>query len=170
MKFPVNRRGKSETIDHYLQRLNNRRVEKYLQSLKHQWGDFLNRFPWDVVGHFTFNKNFSIEGATRTFHSYLMQYPRCYCYFSVEDKPQVHIHALLGRVSNMNVLPWGLGWCEIQKFDKSKGAAWYVSKCRSQNWQMFGGFPKEKPAGADRWWRPGTTLDPTNIVGLQERR
>lgn len=167
MKFPVNRRGKKESLDHYLQRLNTGRSEAYLQSVKHQWGEFLNKYPWDVVGHFTFNKAYSVPVAIKTFQNYLMQYPSCYSYFSIEETSQVHIHALLGRVVNMAVLPWGLGYYQVMAFDTRKGAAWYVSKCPSQNWHMFGGFPKEKPAGADRWWRPGITLDPRHIVGLQ---
>jgi hypothetical protein len=166
--WPKDRRGKTETLKHYLKRLDDARQRAYQLSVKHQMGEWLNRFPWDFVGHYTFETPYSIDGATRAFQKYLWMHPNSYSYFSVENKPRghVHVHALIGRVDNMDVLPWGLGSKEIDKFDKTKGAAWYVSKCR-QDWQMSGGFPKEKPANADRWWRAGTTLDPTNIVGLR---
>lgn len=167
MKFPVNRIGKKESLDHYMRRLDVRRAEAYRSSVKHQWGEFLNKYPWDFVGHFTFAKNYSIASATEIFQSYLLRYPGSYCYFSVENKPMVHIHALIGRVTDI-YCPWKLGTYQIETFDRSKGAAWYVSKCEEKNWQMYGGFPKERPANADRWWRPGITLDPRNIVGLQE--
>ena len=129
--------------------------------------EWLNTFPWNFVGHYTFMNSYSIDGATKAFQDYLWQYPPCFSYFSVEEQPRghVHVHALIGRVENMNVLPWGLGWYEFTPFDKNKGAAWYVSKC-PQEWQLFGGFPKEKPANADRWWRPGTTTDPAVIERL----
>jgi hypothetical protein len=164
--WPKNRRGKNETLEHYEQRLIDDRIRAYRSSVKHQWGEFLNDIHWDFVGHYTFEKPYSIDGAASAFERYLKMYPICYAYFSIEDRSRPHVHALIGRIDNMNVLPWGLGWYQIQQFDKSKGAAWYVSKCPSQNWQMFGGFPKEKPAHCDKWWRPDTTLDPTNIVGL----
>lgn len=166
MKYPVNRRGKSETIDHFLQRLNNRRIEAYLQSVQNKWGEFLNTYPWDVVAHFSFASKFTftVDSATHAFQNYLLKYPGCYSYFSIEDKPAPHVHALIGRVGRLDI-PWGLGKYQIDIFDPSKGAAWYVSKSPS-NWQMFGGFPKERPVNADRWWRPGITLDPRNIVGL----
>jgi hypothetical protein len=166
--WPKDRRGKTETLEHYEQRLIDDRIRAYRSSVKNQMGEFLNQIEWDVFGTFTFQKFYSIDGATRAFEKYLNQHSICYCYYSIEDRPRVHIHALIGRSESMSVLPWGLGWHEIQQFDRSKGAAWYVSKCPSQNWQMVGGFPKEKPANADKWWRPGITLDPTNIVGLNK--
>jgi hypothetical protein len=167
--WPKDRRGKTETLEHYEQRLIDDRIRAYRSSVKNQMGEFLNQIEWDVFGTFTFQKFYSIDGATRAFEKYLRMCPRCYCYFSVEEQPRPHVHALIGRIDNMNLLRWRLGWHEIHKFDRNKGAAWYVSKSPSQNWQMTGSFPKEKLANAGKWWRPGITLDPTNIPGLCDR-
>ena len=142
--WPKDRCGKNEKLEHYLQRLNDARVLSYRSSVKNQMGEWLNQFPWNYVLHCTFDKPYSIDGATRAFQDYLNMYPTCYSYFSVEDQGRPHVHALIGRIESMNLLPWGLGYHQIQQFDKTKGAAWYVSKC-PQEWQMFGGFPKEKP-------------------------
>lgn len=127
-------------------------------------GNYISTFEWNFFATLTFSKPVSIPGAVRRVEEYLSWHPPAFAFYAIEKKPysEVHCHALIGRVSSL--IPWKLGRSEISPYDRMKGGAWYASK-QTLEWNMFGGFPKPKPPGASKWWRPGTTLDSSKIDG-----
>ena len=131
-------------------------------------GKYLSTFTWTFFGTVTFSRPVSVIRAVKYVEEYLDWHPRCFAFYAIEKKPygEVHAHLLIGRVTDL--VNWGLGRSEIQPYDKEKGGCWYASK-QMIEWNLWGAFPKAKPANASRWWREGCTLDPTNIVGLMNR-
>ncbi len=52
---------------------------------------------------------------------------------------RVHIHALIGNARDLLMKDhWMFGWFDLKPYDRARGAAWYVAKSKSLQWDWFG--------------------------------
>lgn len=176
--YPKGQRGKNESPNHYFQRLDEakKNAVKYQSSATQaDYGDLIARYQ----EHYKFFLSASFKYKPSLAKSYSLANsfvqrtldftPVAFGFYSIEDGiDRRNVHMLIGRIAERPV--WPFGYFDCEEFDPTLGASYYVTKSTSRDFVFFGGWPKEKPPNADRWWRPGWTLNKTNIVGLTDLR
>jgi hypothetical protein len=147
--YPKDRKGKTEPLTHYLERLKSARHTYYQEkATKDKFGSFLHEYEWNWFGTFSFRKSVSSQTASRLFDDYLNTCPRCYSFFALEkstgpmdqfQEGRVHIHALIGNASDLKMKDdWMHGWFDVKPYDSEKAAVWYVTKSKDLEWDWFG--------------------------------
>ena len=140
-RLPKERRGKNESEEHYLRRLETARQEWVVSRARNVWGQFLSDFDWDWFTTFGFQCPCTSQTATARIEDYLYQCPRCFAFYAIERSASgcINAHALIGNAKDLLMKnSWPHGMSDIKKYDPEKAAAFYVCKSRELEWDWFG--------------------------------
>lgn len=133
-RFPADRRGANEKLEHYLTRLESVR-NKFLQSTPHHaLSEFVTKFRWKYFCTFEFDFPFiSYQAAESIFRSYLNRHRYLYSYYCIEFDPMLHCHAL---IHSKELERWSYGTAEIEPVTEQNGAAYYIQQHYRAEWNF----------------------------------
>jgi hypothetical protein len=136
MRYPADRRGQHETLEHYLTRLESVR-NNFLQSKpERQLSQFITTFKWRYFATFEFNLPFiSIQAAEPILRSFFNRHRYLYSYYTVEFSPMLHCHAL---ITSSDLDRWPYGVSDIDPVTEPNGAAYYIRQHYQAEWNLYG--------------------------------
>ncbi len=108
-------------------------------NVPESWGQWLNEYDWSHYCTLTFQREATIDGASRQFHRFVRRLERrnqrAVTWFMVIERGGggwLHIHSLLGATNtlpNKSVdLAWTAGITDVQTYDSQRGATHYITK------------------------------------------
>jgi len=114
------------------------------------WGDFLNEFEWTFFTTLTFDRERSPWAAEREYRAWVRRVEQRtqakVSWFYVVERSRggrIHLHSLCHSPNGIGTLghfdgAWGRGRVHIERYDKKRGARYYVAKTMGKEAEILG--------------------------------